>query len=116
MDINNIKFKHLKKLVEIDQSKGGRKPHYSFKSKELIRELYKDGVKVSVLKNLTGITDKSIRIWVGLGKASKSSLKKFKPLSVASEETFELIFPNGMRVHGLSIKQLMEFAVYATAS
>lgn len=115
MDIRNKKLKELKNLIEMDRSKGGSKPRYSLEVKDLIRNLFIEGVRVSTLKGSTGITEKSIRTWIG-SAAMKTKPDKFKPLSVSSQNAYELVFPNGMKVQGLSFEQLMEIAKYAAAA
>ena len=105
------KLSELKKQVDKDRQVGAR-TNYSPSIKSQVRELRESGVSASAISSVTGISLRTIESW---SKSSKESIG-FRSLPVSSEaSSFELIFPNGIKVRGLSIEQLLEVSGYATA-
>ncbi len=114
MSTSDAKLSQLKKLATAERRNGGR-PRYSSKIKSKIKELAGAGVSLKILVNTTGISHQTLRSWIK-GASIVKGAKNFRYLEVSEQEKYDLVFPNGMMVKGLSFSQLLELADSAAAA
>ncbi len=114
MDTLKRKMTRLKKIVVTSRSRGKRN-RYTGEVRAMVCELVSEGASIGSVSSSTGITSTSIRKWLRSG-GSPVDEQRFRSVSVVEPRTYEVVFPNGMKVKGLTLKQVMEMAQSASAA
>ena len=114
MSSGKQQLSRLKSLLCHSKRRGRRGCRYNPEVKQLVRELFEQGLSISELCRETNISNRSLRKWLA-PKLDPKDNRFFHQLLVSNDKAYEIVLPNGARIHGLSFDEVFKVVTHAAA-